>query len=364
MKLLIISLSAGAGHVRVAEAIKKTAITKHPNINVAHIDLADYLSKPLKKTVVDTYALLIKRMPEIYGFLYHQTDSNKKAILFNKITKQIKQISSAKLYKYILTNKPDQIICTHPLPAQIILESRRSIINQIPVSITITDYDFHSLWLVPGIAKFFVANERMKIKMHYLGINENSVIVSGIPVDPTFYENKNVSELKSTYKINSNKTILMLSGGQGLINIKEAIEVLYNIKNPLNIIAIAGANQKLEKIIDNLRPPAHIKLYPVGWTDKIDEYMRMADYIITKPGGATITECMILGKPMILTNPIPGQEECNTDFILTNGFGQIARHPEDLLYFIKEDGHEKNYEYKYQKINSAETILENILNTK
>jgi processive 1,2-diacylglycerol beta-glucosyltransferase len=337
MKLLIISISAGAGHVRTAEALEKTAIQKYPNLEVVHIDMADYITLALKKTVIDSYGLMAKKLPELWGFLYNKTDDPKNSKRFVKLTKQLKNLNSLKLYEKIKEIKPDRIICTHFLPADVILNAFKRHQIDTPVSITITDYDLHNLWLVEGASNYFVATDKMAWKMASRGIKKSKIITSGIPIQPEFYDNKILNTKAITPLINpSLPTILVLSGGEGMGDCLKITRLLFENQKPINIISVAGNNYKLLSNMDKLQVPKHINLQPLGWVSQMDKLMKTADIIISKSGGITTSECIVLGKPMIIIDPIPGQEERNADFILANGYGQIARDKEDLLYYLNE----------------------------
>src|SRR2546430_6200556 len=57
----------------------------------------------------------------------------------------------------------------------------------------------------------------------------------------------------------------------------------------------------------------------MGFTDKMDELMAVADLVVSKPGGLTTSEALARGAIMAVVNPIPGQESRNSDFLLENG---------------------------------------------
>jgi processive 1,2-diacylglycerol beta-glucosyltransferase len=358
LKLLIISLSAGAGHVRAAEAVRKTAELYFPNIQATHIDLADYTTFTLRRTVISSYAMMVKTMPEIYGFLYDQANKPKNTRRLNRLTKLLKRMNSARFYRYLRQERPDAILCTHCLASDIILNAPKKYQFNAPVSVAVTDYDLHNLWIVPGTNHYFVATEKMKWKMEREGVPEEKITVSGIPIQPVLFEEKKESDLRKKYQIPANKrVVLVLSGGQGLGKSNKIVETLFTSSQPMAIIAIAGKNAKLEEQLKNYQPPAHIDFHPVGWTRDVDEYLRLADVVVTKPGGITTTECLTLGKPIIAVDPIPGQEEHNAEFILSHGFGQIARGPADLLYYI-----EHPFTCEKAKMRNAAEIILNKLN--
>ena len=335
-KVLLISVSTGSGHVQAAKALEKTAKAKFPEMNISHIDMMDYVSLPLKKTIVNSYNILVKQLPEVWGFFYKKTNKLKISKFAQKMAGLLNTLNTGSFYNYLKTTQPDVILCTHFLPIHAL--STISSLSARKISILLTDYHNHFFQTSPIINHYFVSSAKIKWRMIHMGIPEENITDSGIPIDLVFYENKQLEELKKKYQTNDEqKNILVLSGGQGLVNTDKIISTLFKSKENLRIFAIAGNNDKLKHKLEELSPPANIQLTALGWTDKIDEYIRIADIIITKPGGLTTTECIILKKPIIAISPIPGQEEYNAEYILENNFGVIARTPEDLLYYIEKN---------------------------
>jgi processive 1,2-diacylglycerol beta-glucosyltransferase len=362
-KILLISVSAGSGHVRAAQAIEKTAKEKFPELHVGHIDMMDYTSKSIKKTIVESYDILAKQLPELYGLFYKKTDKHKMSKHIRKLAKFFNRMNAGRFFEYIKKFQPDHILCTHFLPVHALSAAQKKYNITAPISLLMTDYQSHDLQLSPNVSHYFVSTEKMRWRLACRGIDKKNVIISGIPIDPVFYKDKSLVDLKEKYHIQpAEKNILVLSGGHGLANINKIMAVLFKLKENLNIFAIAGNNAKLKQQLEEMEAPKNINLGIIGWTDKIDEYMRLADIIITKTGGLTTTECIVLQKPIIAISPIPGQEEYNAEYILENNFGVIARTPDDLLYYLKN-----NLPHLPQKISppenqktSAEVILEKI----
>jgi processive 1,2-diacylglycerol beta-glucosyltransferase len=282
--------------------------------------------------------------------------------------KIINRINSTELYKYIGKFSPDIIIATHFLPAQAILGAPKRYRINTPVSLVMTDYDKHSLLITPGMKKYFVASEKIKWKLRNQGIATESIIKSGIPVDPIFYEQINVAELRAKYNLATDRRVLtVMSGGQGSAKTNYVAEALFKIKEPVTVFAIAGNNKKLEKKLRSLTPPNYIDLRVVGWTNTIHEYMRISDMIITKPGGLSTSECIVLQKPIIAVDPIPGQEVQNTYHVLENNFGVAASSSEDLLYYASQKPENLSPGYLRQNkgqlvIQAGDTIMQSLLN--
>ena len=363
-KILIVSLSAGAGHVKTAEALVKTAELKYPDLECRHIDMYNYITSSFKHAAVTSYDLLAKKTPKLWGALYEKTDGPKAVSRFNKITKQLKQINSKKLYTEIQKFKPDAIISTHFLPGDMLLNQPKKYTYSAPVTMLITDYDLHNFWVSEKISHYFVATEKIKSKLIQRGhANKDKVTVSGIPVNPKFYEPVDKDLLKKELELKNQPTILLLSGGSGLIKTDEIVKKLFSLEQNFNLVTIAGKNTKLEDKLKKITPPKNIHYQAIGWTDKMEEYIKLSDLVITKPGGLTTTECMVTGAPIIAIDPVPGQEEANAKFITENNLGWVALNHADVVHqadkYLK--GELKHNQIKIKKP-AGQIVLEKITN--
>jgi processive 1,2-diacylglycerol beta-glucosyltransferase len=85
------------------------------------------------------------------------------------------------------------------------------------------------------------------------------------------------------------------------------------------VVVVAGKNEKVKKSLEAVEVPQRHRAKLLGFTTQIDELMRVADLVVTKPGGLTTSETLASGAAMVIVNPIPGQESRNSDFLLENG---------------------------------------------
>ena len=335
--IVIVSLSAGAGHVRAAQAVQNTAETFYKSkTKITHIDLKDYVSLPMKKILIDSYDLVIKQAPEVWGFLYQKTNSISASTRFKQLANALKKINSSKFIKHIQLLNPDHVLFTHFLPAEIY--SGLKLEKNLPdFSILITDYGLHELWVIERAKHYFVATSKIAWKLKERLVNQKSINVTGIPVDPIFFKRSNIPALKKQHKIKKNtKVVLTLSGGGGLTDLSIVVASLFSYKKQLHIFAVAGKNKKLYKKLQQLTPPKNITLVILEWVDNIDQYINMADIVVGKCGGMTTTECLTTKTPLIAINPIPGQEEQNAQYIVEHNLGAIAQSKEDILYYLQE----------------------------
>ncbi len=357
-KLLIISFSAGSGHVRAAEAIRKTAEIHFPGVTTVHIDLADYLPTTTKAIILKSYLFAASKIPSLWRFLYEHTNDDAGQELLEMVTQLGANINAGKLYRFIDELQPDYIINTHFLSTKLLFARKTP--PTAPVSTVVTDYDVHEYWITEGTHTYFVASEKIVWKLKKKGIPYRNIVKSGIPIDPVFFTKNNVSALKKQQNIPQSKPlVLVLSGGQGIGRTIDIVTILRDLETPCQIIAIAGNNFELQTKLATIPMPEHISLTALGWTDQMDQYMRMADVIVSKPGGLTTTECMTLKKWLIAAMPIPGQEEVNATFLLDHQAGSVATTYEDLLFYTEEQlKHPRTVQYRPKP--AAETILKHV----
>ncbi len=360
-KILIISVSAGAGHVRAADAIKKTAEQSFSDMHVKHIDMMDYVSSAMKTAIVDSYGLLAKQIPELWGMVYDRTDTHKTSIRLQKLTKLLNQINARKMFDYVKAYTPDHIISTHFLPSHALTTAPKRWGIDVPVSMVMTDYDKHAMVLAPGMDRYFASSKKMMWKLQQAGIPQGDIINSGIPIDPIFFEKKNTARIKRKLKLpKEGPIILVLSGGEGMGRADKIVEALFAIDTPATIVAIAGNNTKLLQKLKKVRTPGHLTVISSGWVNNVDDYMRVSDVIISKPGGMTSTECMVLKKPLIAIAPLPGQEEANAHFLVEQGRGKLADDYDDVAYYAQEYLARTPHLKMFQKKPAAEIILKTI----
>jgi processive 1,2-diacylglycerol beta-glucosyltransferase len=130
--------------------------------------------------------------------------------------------------------------------------------------------------------------------------------------------------------------VLVLSGGFGVGPIEKMVASLTAVKSNFQLMVIAGRNRRLLSRLRQMREQLPFKMLAVGYTEQMDEYMRASDILISKPGGLTTAEAMACGLPMIIVNPIPGQEDMNSDMLLEHGAGVKAMHQVDIPHRLDE----------------------------
>lgn len=337
MKLAVISVSAGAGHIRAAQAFQARAAELYPKTEVKHIDLMDCVSRLFRQLYSKSYIKLIKYHPHLWGYLYDWTDKQDNDTKLNQLREKIEHLQTRKFRDALESFNPDAVICTHFLPAQLLSKMKEKNKLDIPVWVQVTDFDVHKLWIHPHMNGYFAASEEVAWRMHARGINRKNVHVTGIPVMPEFTEHWQRSEIAAEFSLDPNRfTILLAAGGAGVGNLDQLARSILTIDESLQVIVLAGKNEELLKKLNTMKASFGNRLCPMGFTKRMPELMAAADIAVTKPGGLTTSECLVMHLPMILVSPIPGQEERNSDYLLENGAAMKAYDEAGLTYRIHQ----------------------------
>ena len=327
-KILFASCSGGLGHVRAAEALYFYCQKYFPEIECSHANLADYAGGLFNLIAVRGYNFAVRHLPKVYGKLYEWGDDE--TIDAKKLNILI-QANSKPFIDFINDYSPDIIIATHFFIPPLIRRAKPN----IPIDLLVTDYYANSIWENSHVRRYFLPCADTAL---HLGKNIKFTI-TGMPLHPDFFEPRAPSSplLNSLGIANGDKTILMMAGGAGATDIPDAAEkIISGIKN-INLVVITGKNNKknYRQMADKQKKYPQIKI--IKFTDKIADLLRHSDLVITKPGGMIVSECAHLGKPMILINPIPGQEEKNAEFLENNGLGVIFRPGDDWIEIITKN---------------------------
>jgi processive 1,2-diacylglycerol beta-glucosyltransferase len=317
LKVLILSVTTGQGHNTTAAAISTYLEALGAECRV--LDTYGYLSRLLGKTVAQGYLFSVENAKTIYSTIYKKLEHRKKNKSKLSATRLWNLMLKKKLKGYIDIYDPDVIVMTHVFAATIVdIMIQHNTLRAKTVGI-VTDFSLHPYWEeVPSLDYLVVANEYMLQMAKKKGFSEKQILPLGIPIHPKFSKRMSKQEARRAIGLDESKsTILMMGGSMGYGDPKENIISLDKLPLDFQIINVCGANVKAKEDIDNLTTEKTVLNY--GYTSNIDVLMDAADCIIGKPGGLTTSESLAKELPMIIVNPIPGQEERNVQFLLNIG---------------------------------------------
>jgi processive 1,2-diacylglycerol beta-glucosyltransferase len=335
-RLLLLSVSAGAGHVRAAEALRVAATDLH-DIEALHLDVMDHVAPAFRAICTDAYLKLVEHSPATWAMLYRIMDRTPSSAPLSRLLRAIERLNARGLHKAIAEFAPDAVICTHFLPAELLMRERRRGRLASPVFVCVTDFDLHGMWVVPDMAGYFAANDEVAYRMRARGLESAHVHATGIPVMPAFADVHERAACAAEFGIDAQRrTILLMGGGAGLGGLDEVAARLLALDADFQLVALAGRNAKMHERLRTLATRHPQRLIAQGYTERVERLMSASDLVITKPGGLTTSECLALGRPMIVHAPIPGQEERNCDHLLEQGAALKAVDATALDYRVRE----------------------------
>jgi processive 1,2-diacylglycerol beta-glucosyltransferase len=327
--VMVLSAAAATGHLRAADALVSAFKTK--GISAHHVEVLRHTNPVFRKIYSDLYVELMTRGPDLLGWLYKTFD---RPWQFQKRRLALDRLNTGPLLKLIREHNPDVALCTHFLPAEILLFLRKKRMLDILIGVVVTDFDAHAMWILPDVDWYFVACEETRAYLAALGIPPETIFVTGIPVDLKFGTEKPKAETRMKLGLDPHKTTLLVSaGGFGVGPVESLARAIDEVQHPIQIVVICGRNKRLEEHLKNVSDTRH-PMQVIGFTDEMDSWMAASDLLVGKAGGLTSSEALARGLILVVVNPIPGQEERNCDHFLEEGVGIRCNNLPALAYKI------------------------------
>lgn len=314
-KALIFSIKAGYGHHSTAKAMIDYLTDK--GIQCEMLDMFEYINPKLGDSIQDGYLLTTKYLPEEFGKVYSQLD--KKETKYNKysLVAILSNIVTNKLREYVQDFNPDIIIGTHSYACMIMTYLHEKHYISCPTVGVVTDFTVHPFWESTDLDYYVTADELLTIQMMRKGIKKEKILPWGIPIRESFAEKISKQEARRELGIEDKPTMLVMMGSMGFGNVIDRLRLLDTMEGDFQIVCVCGSNDKMKKGLDETEWTKQI--YTYGFVNNVHVMMDAADCIITKPGGLTSSEALAKQLPIILMNPIPGQEDRNMEFLVNTG---------------------------------------------
>lgn len=316
MKLLFLSVPTGQGHNQVAIALenyyKETGLAECKTL-----DVFDNVNPFLGDSLQRSYLLYTKVAPKVYGTFYDMADK-RDASKYSSVSKVLNTVLNKKLMIYIRNYKPDVIVATHTFAAIALSYIKRKYPIKAKTIAVITDFTVHPFWEDTDMDYYVTASELLDFQMQQKGFSKDRIKPFGIPIQPKFAQKLPKDEARRMMGLGDRFTILVMMGSMGYgSDTFKIIKELDHITENIQIIVVCGNNKRLKQRVDAYK--SHKPIHCFGFTHEVDKLMDAADCIITKPGGLSTSEAIAKELPIIMLDPIPGQEDRNKEFMLNNG---------------------------------------------
>ncbi|GAB4181726.1 MAG: glycosyltransferase [Terrimicrobiaceae bacterium] len=316
-RILILSASVGSGHVKAADALAKAFRGRNDIEEVLSDDSLDHTNVLHKQLYSSLYKRLSALLPDFLGWWYETTDdpwvSDKGRLTFD-LPQALPLINLLKDFR------PDSVICTHFMPAGVVSYLIRTGRLETELGVVITDYHFHAFWITRAFHWYFVGQEEDKIHMEGLGLPGERIHVTGIPVEPEFSEPVDTDAVFAEYGFRPGVPLLLIAAGTlGLSPALAVVRRLMDFDRDFQAVVLCGKNSELQSEAEELVRGRERQFRVMGFTRDMPRLMAAATLILSKPGGLTTAESLSRGLPMVILDPIGGQEERNADVLLEAG---------------------------------------------
>lgn len=319
MKILFLSVPTGGGHHQAARAMEDY-FAGHKDVECRILDIAENVNSILADALSKGYILTTTITPKIYGSLYDLLDTRKTESQAD-VSKTVSFFSKAfrkKLRDYLDVYQPDVIVSTH-LFATIAINriAKRHPMKAKLVSI-VTDFTIHPMWEQARSDYFITASELLDYQALKKWGSTDQVLSFGIPIHPKFEKKVPSAEARASLGLSEKFTVLVMMGSMGYgTHTVDILKKLDKSEDDFQVLVVCGNNKKLKSKIDRMKLSKPVLTY--GYVNNVNDLMDACDCIVTKPGGLSTSEALSKNLPILLLDPIPGQENRNMEFMLNNG---------------------------------------------
>lgn len=334
-RILFLYLTKHSGHYAAAMSIDNAVRRLNGHLETMLLDSFSHANPVLSKVTLKAYLAALKAAPEIWEWMYDNPE-------FKERTKRIRELlnrgNSKKLQRLLEEFQPDVVVCTQAFACGVIASWKRNTRRETPALVgVLTDFVAHRYWADDQVNLYIAPNAETKATLVSQGVRPERVKVEGIPIGDYFLQAANKeATLKSLGLKSDLPKILVMGGSLGLGPMKSVIRKLDKLPQPFDIIAVTGKNEELKERLARRGEKLRHQTKIFGFVENVHELMGIAEVIVTKPGGITTAEALVKKLPMIIINPIPGQEAKNTELLLSQGVAVEAEDANDVMLYVDE----------------------------
>ena len=334
-RVLFLYLTKHSGHYAAAVAVEQALRRLHPNMDSMLLDSFSHANPILSKVTLKAYLAMLKTAPEIWEYMY---DNPEFQVRTQKIRDLLNRGNSKKLEKVIAQFQPDVVVCTQGFACGVIASWKQATGRRQPLLVgVLTDFVAHRYWANEQVDLYITPNEETKQTLVNQGVSPERVCVNGIPISDKFDKPVDKAAVIKSLGLRPNlPKILLMGGSLGLGPMKSAIRKLDKLPQPFDLIAVTGKNNELRERLERKGKKLRRPITILGFVENVHELMEISEVVVTKPGGITTAECLVKQIPMIIINPIPGQEAKNSEFLLSQGVAVQAEDGNDVMLFIDD----------------------------
>jgi processive 1,2-diacylglycerol beta-glucosyltransferase len=323
--LILYGAAHGQGHKSAARALE-VAFRQHDAVTeVRTEDALDYGSSFYRQLYAGFYRELSENLPALWEYVYELADNNDNRFV-NELRILLDRMGVTQLDELVETFQPDMVICTHFLPLHILGWYKSQGKLTVPLYSIVTDYTGHVYWVHDDVDGYIVPSQKTAEMLSERGVPSSIINVVGIPVDPAIGEPKDAAEMRQKHQITREPVVTFICSALQPDRVKQVVDGLINEEMAGTLIVIAGRNPNLHNVLADVQGTAQLDVRVLfGFVEHMDDLLAASDLLISKAGGLIVSETLARGIPMVLIDPLRGQEEWNADYVVRVGAGVQSR---------------------------------------
>lgn len=331
-RFLLLHVTPRSGHFRASRALEHTLTRLDPNASVTNIDASTYTSRFVRWAISRSYFSLIRHQPDVWEYLYDNPAVHRHV---QQLRALLHRYQAGKLRQLLERVRPDAIACTQAYPCGMVADFKKHYGLSAPIVGVLTDYAPHLYWFHETVDAYVVPSEQVKQRFLARGVEASRVHVLGIPIDLKFLDSTDRDATARRFGLRLEQPILLVMGGSsGFGPLREILLALDFLPHACQTVVVTGSNRPLLTWI--LQHRFRHRVIPLGFSDHIPQLMDLATLLISKPGGLTTSEALAKRLPLVMINPIPGQEAYNARHLLSQGAAVQASGPDTVRQTVRD----------------------------
>jgi len=331
-RFLLFHVTPRSGHFRASRALEHTLRRLDPNASITNVDAFTYTSRFVRWAISRSYYSLIRHQPDVWEYLYDNPSVHRQV---QQLRVLLHRYHAAKLRRLLETVRPDAIACTQAFPCGMVADFKKHHGLSTPLIGILTDYAPHLYWFHETVDVYVVPSDQVKLRFLARSIEPSRVQVLGVPIDLKFMDTNPREAVARRFGLQLEQPILLIMGGSsGFGPLKEILLNLDILPHPCQLVVVTGSNRPL--LAWMLKHRFRHRVVPLGFSEHIPELMDIATLLISKPGGLTTSEALTKRLPLVIINPIPGQEAYNARYLLSQGAAVQASGPDTVRQTVRD----------------------------
>jgi processive 1,2-diacylglycerol beta-glucosyltransferase len=328
MKVLVLTLSFGSGHVSAARAVARELAQQSPDAEVRVVDALAESRKLFRACYVWPYWAMVRYAPSLWDRLFRARVARSDQ---HTAPAWALRWGCAKVFHGFAEFKPEVIVATEVAACELAVMARRGALTDARIVNVITDHEAEPIWVQPEIEIYAVADESVSAQLCSWGAPPEKIVVCGIPTDADFGKPHNNAATRARYRLDDRTpVVLLMGGGMGPARLDQVAARLCDSDEPMQVVAITGHDARMRRRIEGLgMRPATLRV--LGWIDDVAALMETASVLVTKPGGLTTAEAALSELPLVMFDAIPGPELRNAERVAAAGGGVVADGPDEAV---------------------------------